>query len=76
MCWNGTSLPKVFPTSFEIGHTFSGEPHDVAWSPRDTGLFYQNFMLGSTIQGPETVWRGSKMVRGDSTALAALTFHR
>jgi hypothetical protein len=58
VCWNGTSLPKVFPTSFEIGHTFSGEPHDVAWSPRDTGLFYQNFMLGSTIQDPETVWRG------------------
>jgi hypothetical protein len=58
VCWNGTSLPKVFPTSFEIGHNFSGEPYDVAWSPRDTGLFYQNFMLGSTIQDPETVWRG------------------
>jgi hypothetical protein len=57
-CWNGTRLPKVFPTSFEIGHTFSGEPYDVAWSGRDTGLFYQNFMLGSTIQDPETVWRG------------------
>jgi hypothetical protein len=56
-CWNGTNLPKVFPTSFEIGHTFSGEPYDVAWWPRDTGLFYQNFMLGSTIQDPETVWR-------------------
>jgi hypothetical protein len=57
-CWNGTSLPKVFPTSFEIGHTFSGAPYDVAWSARDTGLFYQNFMLGSTIQDPNTVWRG------------------
>jgi hypothetical protein len=56
-CWNGTRLPKVFPTSFEIGHTFSGEPYDVAWSARDTGLVYQNFMLGSTIQDPETVWR-------------------
>ena len=56
--WNGTRLPKVFPTSFEIGHTFSGEPYHVAWSPRDTGLFYQNFMLGSSIQDPETVWRG------------------
>jgi hypothetical protein len=22
------------------------------------GLFYQNFMLGSIIQNPETVWRG------------------
>ena len=58
-CWNGTSLPKVFPTSFEIGHTFWGPPFDVAWSPRDTGLFYQNFMLGSIIQSPETVWRGA-----------------
>jgi len=62
VCWNGTGLPKVFPTSFEIGHTFSGEPYDVAWSPRDTGLFYQNFMLGSTIQDPEAVWRGSQAV--------------
>jgi len=58
VCWNGTSLPKVFPTSFEIGHTFSGAPYDVAWSPRDTGLFYQNFMFGSTMHDPETVWRG------------------
>jgi len=58
VCWNGTNLPKVFPTSFEIGHTFWGTPYDVAWSPRDTGLFYQNFMLGSTIHDPETVWRG------------------
>jgi len=49
-CWNGTRLPKVFPTSFEIGHTFTGERYDVAWSARDTGLFYQNFMLGSVIQ--------------------------
>jgi hypothetical protein len=57
-CWNGTNLPKVFPTSFEIGHTFSGEPYDVAWSGRDTGLFYQNFMLGSIVHDPETVWRG------------------
>jgi len=32
--------------------------YDVAWSARDTGLFYQNFMLGSTIQDPNTVWRG------------------
>src|SRR5450755_3425718 len=56
VCWNGTGLPKVFPTSFEIGHTFSGTPYDVAWSPRDTGLFYQNFMLGSTIRDPEAVW--------------------
>jgi hypothetical protein len=53
-CWNGTRLPKVFPTSFEIGHTFTGEPYDVAWSARDTGLFYQNFMLGSIIQNTET----------------------
>lgn len=57
-CWNGTTLPKVFPTSFEIGHTFSGEPYDVAWSARDTGLFYQNFMLGSTIENPGMVWHG------------------
>jgi hypothetical protein len=57
-CWNGTKLPKVFPTSFEIGHTFSGEPYDVAWSGRDTGLFYQNFMLGSIVHDPEAVWRG------------------
>ena len=57
VCWNGTSLPKVFPTSFEIGHTFSGEPYDVSWSPRDTGLFYQNFMLGSIVHNPETVWK-------------------
>ncbi len=55
-CWNGIGLPKAFPTSFEIGHTFTGEPYDVAWSGRDTGLFYQNFMLGSIIQDPETVW--------------------
>jgi hypothetical protein len=54
-CWNGTRLPRVFPTSFEIGPTFSGEPYDVAWSGRDTGLFYQNFMLGSTIHDPEIV---------------------
>jgi hypothetical protein len=59
-CWNGTKLPKVFKNSFEIGHTYSGEPYDVAVSGRDTGLFYQNFMLGSIIQNPENVWRARR----------------
>lgn len=55
VCWNGTRLPKVFPTSEEVA-TLSAVPPDVAWSPRDSGLFYQNYTLGSTIQNPETVW--------------------
>ena len=56
-CWNGTHLPKVFSTSDEIAN-LSDPPPDVAWSPRDTGLFYQNYTLGSTIQEPEIVWPG------------------
>ena len=63
-CWNGTKLSKVFPTSAEIAG--SSESHrDVAWFPRDTGVFYQNFMLGSTIENPETVWRSSEPLAHD-----------
>jgi len=58
-CWNGTRLPKVYPTSDEIA-TLSALPSDVAWSPRDSGLFYQNFTLGSTVDNPEAVWPGDR----------------
>ncbi len=63
-CWNGTQLPKVFPTSVEIAG-LSESHRDVAWFPRDTGLFYQNFMLGSTIENPESVWPGSEALAHD-----------
>jgi hypothetical protein len=53
-CWNGTRLPKVFSTSDEMASVPAAS--DVAWSARDTGLFYQNYMLGSTIHDPEIVW--------------------
>jgi hypothetical protein len=56
-CWNGTRLPRVFPISDEVVNLSEAGP-DIAWSPRDTGLFFQNFALGSSIQNPETVWQG------------------
>jgi hypothetical protein len=50
-CWNGTRLPKAFVTSQEVGDDPSTWPADVVWADRDSGVFYQNFALGSTIHG-------------------------
>jgi hypothetical protein len=65
-CWNGTHLPKVFKTSDEVAN-LAAVPSDVAWSRRDTGLFYQNYALGSTIQDPESVWSGPREDAQDQT---------
>jgi hypothetical protein len=56
VCWNGTRGGNPFPTS--IGPSpHSGAPQDIAVAGRDTGLFYQNQTLGSTIRQPDLVWR-------------------
>jgi hypothetical protein len=47
-CWNGTMLPRVFPRSDEVPGDGEHMP-DIAWAGRDTGLFFQNFALGSAI---------------------------
>jgi hypothetical protein len=47
-CWNGTMLPKIFPRSDELDGVDRCPP-DVVWAERDTGLFFQNFALGSTM---------------------------
>jgi len=47
-CWNGTVLARAFPTSDEVRGR-SDIPADVARSKSSTGLFFQNFSLGSAI---------------------------
>ena len=48
------SVPLPYPVSNAI---FDVLPVDVIWSGRDTGLFYQNFALGSSIHGEAIVYR-------------------
>lgn len=52
-CWNGSRLEPPFPA---VAVGVDPESNDVAWPGRDTGLFYQNLKLGSTIWTPEVVW--------------------
>ncbi len=69
-CWNGTMLSPPYPSSEggndgtpEGGSERGDNGHDVVRSSRSTGLFFQNFALGSTI------WPG-RSVRGGSEACA------
>jgi hypothetical protein len=57
-CWNGTRGAAPFPTSSGPS-PHSLRPHDIAVAGRDTGLFYQNHALGSTIREPDLVWRAN-----------------
>jgi len=57
-CWNGTMLPAPYPLSERESDGDDGGPN-VVRSTRSTGLFFQNFALGSTI------WPG-RLTRGGS----------
>ena len=46
-CWNGTMLPKLLPHADDVNG--SGTSPDVVWPLRDTGVFFQNFALGSAL---------------------------
>lgn len=52
-CWNGSRLARPFPVPPDLACL---ESMDVAAPGRDTGLFYQNLRMGSTIWSPEIVW--------------------
>jgi hypothetical protein len=47
-CWNGTMLPTILPRSDDPTRS-SEYPRDVVWAQRDTGVFFQNFTLGSAM---------------------------
>jgi glycosyltransferase involved in cell wall biosynthesis len=49
VCWNGTMLPKAFPTEEVLAADSSTIPRDVARSSGGTGPFLQNAALGSSI---------------------------
>jgi hypothetical protein len=57
-CWNGTMLSPPYPSSER-----SGDGDEAGWdvvrSTRATGLFFQNFSLGSTIWPGRSIHRGS-----------------
>ena len=49
-CWNGTLVPKPFPVYTK--EVTKVESDMIVWK-RDTGLIYQNFLLGTTIHNPQ-----------------------
>jgi len=49
-CWNGYTVEKPFPTFTKDMQTFTQDT--IVWK-RDTGLFYQNFLMGTTLHGPK-----------------------
>lgn len=50
-CWNGTNIQKSFPT-FDEGLPWQAFA-DIILPEKDTGLFWQNMRLGTTILEPE-----------------------
>ena len=50
LCWNGTSTQKSFPT-FDEGLPWQAFP-DVITPQKDTGLFWQNMRVGTTLEHP------------------------
>jgi glycosyltransferase involved in cell wall biosynthesis len=65
VCWNGTMLPKVFPTEEVLVSGASSVPPDVARSSAAaTGTFRQNAALGSSIwprrEPPEPLVSGAR----------------
>jgi GR25 family glycosyltransferase involved in LPS biosynthesis len=49
-CWNGTWVQKSFPT-FDEGLPWQAFP-DVITPQKDTGLFWQNMRVGTTLEHP------------------------
>lgn len=49
-CWNGTWTQKSFPT-FDEGLPWQAFP-DVITAQKDTGLFWQNMRVGTTLEHP------------------------
>jgi GR25 family glycosyltransferase involved in LPS biosynthesis len=49
-CWNGTFVQKSFPT-FDEGLPWQAFP-DVITPQKDTGLFWQNMRVGTTLEHP------------------------
>jgi GR25 family glycosyltransferase involved in LPS biosynthesis len=49
-CWNGTCTQKSFPT-FDEGLPWQAFP-DVITPQKDTGLFWQNMRVGTTLEHP------------------------
>lgn len=49
-CWNGTNTQKSFPT-FDEGLPWQAFP-DVILPQKDTGLFWQNMRVGTTLESP------------------------
>jgi GR25 family glycosyltransferase involved in LPS biosynthesis len=50
VCWNGTWIQKSFPT-YDAGLPWQAFPNVILpW--KDTGLFYQNMRMGTTLTGP------------------------
>jgi len=48
-CWNGKTVEKPYPV---FDKTMGAIKCDTIVWKRDTGLFYQNFYLGTTLHGP------------------------
>ena len=49
-CWNGTFIQKSYPT-FDEGLPWQAFP-DIITPQKDTGLFWQNMRLGTTLEHP------------------------
>jgi hypothetical protein len=49
-CWNGTWTQKSYPT-FDEGLPWQAFP-DIITPQKDTGLFWQNMRVGTTLEHP------------------------
>jgi len=72
VCWNGTMLPKPFPVS-DGPRTGVDLGPDVMRPKADTGLFYQNFSLGSAIWPQHAAANGGRRLRKPRAVLIAPT---
>ena len=72
VCWNGTMLPKPFPVS-DGPRTGVDLGPDVMRPKADTGLFFQNFSLGSAIWPQHSATSGGRRLRKPRAVLIAPT---